>query len=235
MSGEFGSSISFAIRVPDFVAIAMKSLVDPADGEFLAVLHRLGPKTVPELGTATHVTATAVRHRLTRLQGAGLVVRELVRAGRGRPHYTYRVTTKGLRQLGDNYSELALILWREIRAIADPRVRELVTGRVREAMVSRFGQITGRSVGEKIVALREVMQARGYDVEDLATSQGLPILRENSCPYQELADEDRGICDLEQEVFQRVLGASVRLTSCCLDGGHCCDFEIHEEPALESH
>lgn len=211
----------------------MKTILDQSDTEFLGTLHRLGPKTVQEIGEAVGVTATAIRQRLSRLQGSELIVRELVRAGRGRPHYTYRVTTKGLRQLGDNYGDLALILWREIRAIDDDRVRGQITDRIRDALVARFGPMDGSTVQEKMRRLREVLLNRGYDV-DVVPGQ-LPILRENSCPYQELADEDRAICDLEQEVFQRVLGADVKLSSCCLDGHHCCDFEVRDVSAAGSH
>src|SRR5437660_1626524 len=65
-------------------------------------------------------------------------------------------------------------------------------------------------------------------VPEIGAGGALPILRENNCPYSELADGDRGICELEQEVFQRVLGADVKLSQCCLDGHHCCEFEVSQ-------
>lgn len=210
----------------------MKPILDQSDGDFLNTLHRLGPKTVQEIGEAVGVTATAIRQRLNRLQGAELVVRELVRAGRGRPHYTYRVTDKGLRQLGDNYGDLALILWREIRHISDPEIRNSITKRVREALVARLGRHGEGELKERLRRLSESLSARGYDVE-LGDENLLPVLRENNCPYQELAEEDRDICGLEREVFQEVLGAEVRLKHCCMDGHHCCEFEVSElSPAM---
>jgi predicted ArsR family transcriptional regulator len=81
--------------------------------------------------------------------------------------------------------------------------------------------------------LSKSLRERGYDVE-LGLSDSLPILRENNCPYQELAEEDRGICGLEREVFQEALGAEVKLTQCCLDGHHCCEFEIGSVSAAAS-
>ena len=53
----------------------------------------------------------------------------------------------------------------------------------------------------------------------------LPILRENNCPYLELASSDPAICELEKEVFRKVLGSEVELTQCCLDGHTCCEFQ----------
>jgi predicted ArsR family transcriptional regulator len=205
----------------------MRNVLEQSDGQFLDELHRLGPGTVQDIGTRLGVTATAIRLRLTRLQGFGFVVRQLVRKGRGRPHYIYKVTEKGLRQLGDNYGDLALILWREMTRISDPIVRREVTDRVRDALVARFGHVEGATIGERMRKLRDLLLDRGYDVE-LSQSGSLPVLRENNCPYQEIADQDRGICEMEQEVFQRVLGSDVKLATCCLDGHHCCEFSVSE-------
>ena len=203
----------------------MHKSLDHSDLDFLGHLHRLGSGTVQDLGTAIGVTATAIRQRLTRLEGAEMIARRLVRAARGRPHYVYEVTSKGLRQLGDNYGDLALILWREVQRIDDPVAKEKVVDGLRNAMVQRFGQIEGRTMDERMKRFRDSLVSHGYDVEVSHDGQ-FPVLRENSCPYQELADEDRGICDLEQEVFQQVLGGDVKLTQCCMDGHRCCEFEV---------
>jgi predicted ArsR family transcriptional regulator len=204
----------------------MKPELDLAERQFLEQLHRLGGGTVHEIGEAIGVTATAVRQRLVRLQGNGLVSRELERAGRGRPHHKYRVTEKGLRQLGDNYGDLAMILWREIQNLPESEVRDQLKARIRDALAARFGQAASAGLlSERLAQLRLAMSERGYDVE-LDTREGLPILRENNCPYLELAANDRGICELEQEVFEQVLGAPVRLAHCCQDSHHCCEFEV---------
>lgn len=204
-----------------------RTLLEQSDVEFLNELHRLGPKTVHDICDAVGVTATAVRQRLLRLQGNAFVARDLVRTGRGRPHFVYRVTETGLRQLGDNYGDLALILWREFRKIPDPAIRDGITNRIREALVARLGRFADGTLSERMRRLGESLTSRGYDVE--VGSEGvLPILRENNCPYQELAEEDRGICGLEREVFEQALGTSVRLSRCCMDGHHCCEFEAVE-------
>ena len=82
----------------------------------------------------------------------------------------------------------------------------------------------GGTLAERFGRLRSAMADLGYDVEtDL--SGDLPILRENNCPYLELASSDPSICELEQNVFRRVLGAEVALTQCCLEGHTCCEFQ----------
>jgi predicted ArsR family transcriptional regulator len=205
----------------------MRSTLDQADLEFLSTLKRIGAQTVQGIGDTLGVTATAVRQRLNRLQALEMVERRLVREGRGRPHHEYQLTEKARRELGENYGDLALILWREVQRFQDPVVRDAITNRVRDALVARLGHVEGETLTERLDQLRINMKTRGYDVEvgtgDVATST---VLRENACPYHELADQDRGICELEQEVFQKVLGADVRLSQCCLDGHHCCEFSV---------
>ena len=209
----------------------MKAALDSADSDFLSLLRRLGPKTVQELGEAMEVTATAVRQRLARLQAQGFVDRNIVREGRGRPYHRYEVTEKGLRELGDNYGDLAMILWRELQRIGDPVVRDLVLERIRESLIARIGRLDGETVVDRLEQLRSSLQSRGYDVE-VGQSSGLPVLRENICPYHELADQDRAICELEREVYRNVLKADISLARCCLDGHRCCEFTVAETPTV---
>src|SRR5690606_31326485 len=118
----------------------MKTPLDSNDRQFLEHLHRLESATVQEICSELGVTATAVRQRLVRLQGLGFVEREVVRAGRGRPHHAYRLTEEGLKELGDNYSELALILWQEVQQIEDVVVRSQILQRIQQVLVARYGQ-----------------------------------------------------------------------------------------------
>jgi predicted ArsR family transcriptional regulator len=206
----------------------MKAAIEPSDRQFLQRLHEIGGGTVQEVCADLGVTATAVRQRLVRLQGLEMVARELVRAGRGRPHHVYRVTQSGLCELGDNYAELAQILWREMNKIEEPAVRARVVSRIEDALVEQFGMLSSKApLSDRMRQMTSALRDRGFQVEMDKTGL-LPILRENSCPYYELASEDPAICELEQAVFRRVLGADVKLTQCCLDGHHCCEFQAVE-------
>lgn len=207
----------------------MKRTIDPNDRQFLDQLHRLASATVQEICAELGVTATAVRQRLLRLQGLEFVARELVRSGRGRPHHAYFVTEAGLRQLGDNYKDLALILWREVQQIEEPDVRQRIVNRIRDAFVDRYQQtVQGNSLNQRMAELQTTLADRGFDVEFDASGR-LPVLRENNCPYLELASSDPSICELEQTVYEQVVGGRVTLTQCCLDGHGCCEFEASEE------
>ena len=208
----------------------MKTILDSNDRQFLEVLHKLGSSTVQKICAEIDVTATSIRQRLSRLQVHGFIDRATVRKGRGRPHHCYQVTDAGLKELGDNYSDLATILWRELQSIKDSAIKTDVLRRVQDAFVQRYGNLVhGESLLERMEQLRSVMVEKGFDVE-IDLSGPLPIFRENNCPYHELASVDSRICQMEQEVFRSVLGVDVNLTQCCLDGHHCCEFEAVPEP-----
>ena len=205
----------------------MKAALEQDDERFLVDLARRGECTVQDLCAVNGVTATAVRQRLARLQSHGFVDRQTIRTARGRPYHTYQVTEQGRRQLGDNYSELARLLWSELHTIDEPDVRQRVTGRIRDAMVRQYGaNIHATGLADRFSAVEHRSFGRSRILRrGRFTRRMLPILRENHCPYHDLAQQDSGICELEQQVFEQVLGVPLTLTSCCRDGGHCCEFQ----------
>lgn len=202
--------------------------VDQSETKFLRTLQRVQPATVRELISETGVTATAVRHWLTRLGDLGLIGREAVKQTRGRPQHRYRLTDSGIRVLGDETPELAVLLWQEIQSIEDAEVRERLLARVKREFVERLGgfdQNETTNLAQRVESLRKRLESRGLMAE--VTLEGdLPVIREHSCPYHAVAQVDSAICDIEQEAFAEVLGTSVELSACRLDGHRCCEFQI---------
>jgi predicted ArsR family transcriptional regulator len=204
----------------------MKTTIDKKDRQFLDELHRLGGGTIQEICDDQGVTATAIRQRLSRLQGQALITRDAERFGRGRPRFVYHLTDAGHRALGENYSDLAMVLWNSIRNIEDDATRSLLLGNVQDEMIRRYGRsVVGKRISERFQELGQELGNRGFQVE-IDNSGDLPILRENSCPYWDLASTDPEICRLEQSVFEKILGTSVDLMKCSLDGENCCEFHV---------
>lgn len=186
---------------------------------------------IQQLVDAMGVTANAVRQRLNRLMADGLVRRRPVRQDRGRPFHLYSLTERAEQLLGNNYTDLAISLWGEIKQIKDPAVRRTLTRRVCDALVERFGaDVRGETLDRRLEGVKRVFADRGIDVE-IDRRGPLPILRENDCPYPDLAATDRSICALEKQVLARVLRSGVKLSRCRLDGHDCCEFEAREKPA----
>ncbi|HCP84927.1 MAG TPA: hypothetical protein DIT88_11045 [Planctomycetaceae bacterium] len=47
-----------------------------------------------------------------------------------------------------------------------------------------------------------------------------------ACPYPELAEQDPSVCSMERMLISEILGETVRLSQCRLDGGCDCTFEL---------
>ena len=185
---------------------------------------------VGELTELLGVTATAVRQRIERLLEMGLIEREKVVAGRGRPTFRYRLTVSGHRDAGANPAELADAMWREIVAIEDETIRNgllsAVAARLGQQFALQFGSDqTKDSVQERMQKLSEMMSARQM-VTEVTNSGELPVLDIGMCPFPTLTDasDDRAMCRLEEQMISEALGQPVHLSSCRLDGDDCCQF-----------
>jgi predicted ArsR family transcriptional regulator len=190
--------------------------------------------TVAELAAAFQVTPTAIRNRLTRLMGSGLVERKSEPAGRGRPHHTYQLSALAHKRLGQNYTDLALALWEEMmRSVEDPRLRRRVFQRVTDRLAELYrAQLTGDGWEGRLMQLGRLLHGRGIEAEVVVPEgTSAPVLRQYSCPYLELAEADATVCALERKMFEKVVGRALRLSSCRLDGDRACQFEGKPLPA----
>jgi predicted ArsR family transcriptional regulator len=205
----------------------MSTVTETSDATLLDLLRREGPMSVSQVAHATSVTATAVRQRLTRLMGQGLVDREVERMGRGRPSHRYSVSEKARRQAGSNYGDLAILLWDQIRSVKDPEVRRGLFQRIASAMAGLYrGQIRGATMAGRMESLRDLFAERSVPLQ-VDDNGKLPVLTVVDCPYPELAEKDRGICAVEKMLFAELLDAPVRLSKCRLEGHACCQFETN--------
>ncbi|MFK7818757.1 MAG: helix-turn-helix transcriptional regulator [Planctomycetaceae bacterium] len=213
------------------ITAVMNPKIEDRDRQFVRTLQGLGPVSVNELCEELGVTATSVRQRLNRLQAGGLVEREKISHGRGRPVHRYRVTDSGLQALGSNYGDLAVLLWSELTSIEHEPTREQVFSNLRRKMVDRFGGAGGDgSLTSRVQRLADSLGSAGVEVGVTVDADGgLPVLKGCSCPYPSISTKDDSICQLETEVFSAVLGADVELKTRCVDGHSCCEFAVSEK------
>lgn len=202
------------------------------DAALLELLRVESALEIGPLATALGVTATAVRQRLERLMKAGLVERRTVARPRGRPAHAYSLTAEGRRSGGDNFRDLAIVLWREIRGIREPAVRQGLLSRIGVSMANMYrGEIAGTDPAARLESVAEVLRRREVSC-DVDRGQGdLAVLTSYSCPYPDLAEQDRSICAAERLMLQDLVGAPVALSECRLDGSTCCRFTAGDPAA----
>ncbi|MBR9800738.1 MAG: helix-turn-helix transcriptional regulator [Rubinisphaera brasiliensis] len=203
----------------------MSDQLTPADREFLEELQTAGASTISRLCELQGVTTTAVRQRLSRLQAAGFVTREAIPTERGRPRHEYRVTPRGQKQLGDNYGELATILWSQLNEIQDDVLKQRIVSQVESVLIERYGKsVDAVTARDRLNQLQQALNDHGFHTQVDRESDQLTLMERN-CPYHDLAVKDRSICDLEQEVFSKIVGVPLQLSQRCVDGHTCCRFE----------
>jgi predicted ArsR family transcriptional regulator len=197
---------------------------ESSDKAMLDVLRRDGAVTISALVAEMGVTATAVRQRLQRLMGDGLIQRQAENKGRGRPNHRYSLTEKGERSAGTNFADMADVLWDEIKSVEDPEIRRGLLKRIAGRLAARYrNEVGGEALGDRMTALAGVMGQRDIPFRVEQTG-GLPVLSALACPYPELAMRDRSVCTMEKMMLSEILGENVRLSECRLDGATCCTF-----------
>jgi len=213
--------------------VAVSEATETSDLQILDLLRKQSALSVSQLISQTGVTATAVRQRLTRLLSQGLIEREALTGGRGRPSHKYKLTDLGRRSAGANFADLAVALWQEVREIKDQEIRRGLLKRLSKRMAESYAeQIHGDSVGERMESLAEMFTARQipFEVKQVPASaattneRSLPVLSAHACPYPALAEQDQSICAMERMMFSELLGENVKLASCRLNGDPCCTF-----------
>lgn len=204
----------------------IKGIQDTPAGNVIEILQRYGPLPIKDIEEHIGVTKTAVRQQLTSLMAEGLVSTRLVREGVGRPHYVYLLTGKARELFACYCDEVVLSLYEELIAEVGPsRVTHLLD-RVSHRLARRYdGQVPGSALADRVHGLAQSLDARGI-LTDLQTTDGGYVLKEYNCPYHELAQEHREICEMEQTMMAQVLAADVELTQCMMDGHHGCHFNV---------
>ena len=204
--------------------------VRSVDRELLDALRSGESMGIHELIERLGVTATAVRQRIERMLEGGLVEREKVVAGRGRPTYSYHLTLLGHRRAGADHAELADAMWHEILAIEDVELRKTLLDGIARRLGRRYRDQGGHrcesdSLEDRMHSLSQVLAGHRI-AADVVLRGNLPVLGFRACPHPDLASEAdrRAMCHLEEQMLSEALGSEVHLQSCRLDGDHCCQF-----------
>ena len=188
-----------------------------------------GRASIKDVAADLGVTASAVRLHLAQLQAGGAIHAEKVREGVGRPYHVYSLTPQAHDLFYKDYGDLARLLLEEVSESQGPDEMQDVLGRVGARLAEKYrDQVPGQDLAERVKAWAELLDQRGVTVEIQRIDDGF-ILREYGCLYQNVAAENRAICEMERQVMARLLGSGVRLTQCMMDGHRGCQFAVTSE------
>ena len=195
--------------------------------QVIEYLKRNGSATIKELEELLGITTNAVRQHLQALQADGYIERTRVSVGVGRPHHAYSISAKAHELFACHCDDLALTLLEEVFDLEGPERAEVLLGRVGNRLAQRYARsVRGEALQERVEQLADALYQRGVltdiDVED----ENVIVLHAYNCPYHELAQEHRSICEMDEAVMRQVLGSDVNLSACMMDGHRGCSFVV---------
>lgn len=195
--------------------------------QIVEYLQRQGSATIKELEDLLGVTTNAVRQHLTTLQGEGFIERHTVHAGVGRPHHAYFTTPKVQELFACQCDDLALTLLQEVFQLEGQERALVLLDRVGTRLASKYASTVRSSLlQERVGELAGTLNGNGVLSDARMKDDNTFELRTYNCPFHELAQEHREICEMDTNMMSKVLGSDVNLSACMLDGHAGCTFVV---------
>jgi predicted ArsR family transcriptional regulator len=200
--------------------------------DLLVRLRLEGPSSPEGLAAELGVSRTGVLQQLHALEAAGLVSRQAVRHGVGRPRHVYDVTEAAQDLFPTNYDGLANGLLAAIRAIGGEDMvagvfeerRRSTRDRIRQRMAERLP--AGATLADRARELAVIQDEQGYLAEAVIGADGVIRLVERNCAIHRVSSEHAAACQAELDLFRDVLGADVQRESHIAAGDRCCTYRI---------
>jgi len=179
----------------------------------LDLLKQHGQMDTKALAAEVGLTAMAVRLHLYELCEQKLI--DVMDDPRpvGRPAKLWRLTAEADRFFPDGHAELTVNLLRVMgETMGNKGMDRLLSARAEQQVEEYLGAMPKRaSLKRRVEALAKLRTQEGYMAEVLPQDDGSILLVENHCPICSAASACQGLCAMELEVFQRVLGAKTTI------------------------
>lgn len=189
-----------------------------------------GPSTARQLAERLGLTPAAIRRHLAALIGEGTLEARDQRVyghrGRGRPSKVFVITDSGRAEFHQAYDELAIAAMRRLVAVAGPEaMREVAQERV-AAIERRFLELRRQSPdAEPIEVLRQALTHDGYAPSVLPVASG-DQLCQHHCPVAHVAAEFPMLCEVETQLFSRLLDTHVQRIATIAHGDGVCTTHV---------
>jgi predicted ArsR family transcriptional regulator len=107
--------------------------------------------------------------------------------------------------------------------------------RVSGKLASKYAStVRSTALHQRVEELAGALSAQGILTDVVEQSGDLFILKTYNCPYHELAQEHREVCDMDQHMLRTVLGSDVSLSACMMDGHAGCSFVVAKTAGVEA-
>ncbi|AQP47355.1 transcriptional regulator [Tessaracoccus aquimaris] len=193
------------------------------------ILHD-GPQTARQLAERLDLTPAAIRRHLTGLLDEGILTSREERVygarGRGRPSKVFVLTDAGRAEFRQAYDALAIAALRRLSGEVGPNA-------VRELSVEQFACIEERFLRSReanpeqstIEALVQALEVDGYAPSVRPVHSGNQLLQHH-CPVAHVAAAFPVLCEVETQLFARLLGSHVQRLATIAHGDGVCTTHV---------
>lgn len=189
-----------------------------------------GPSTARELAGRLELTPAAIRRHLTALLADGTLVDSEQRVhgarGRGRPSKEFSLTDAGRSEFHHTYDALAIAAMRRLRDTAgEEAVREVAAERL-VGIEQRFHELRAQEPDRPAVEiLTASLAASGYSPVMRPVASGDQICQHH-CPVAHVAAEFPILCEVETDLFSRLLDSHVQRLATIAHGDGVCTTHV---------
>lgn len=189
-----------------------------------------GPQTARQLADRLELTPAAIRRHLTGLLDEGILASREERVygarGRGRPSKVFVITDAGRDEFRQAYDHLAIAALKRLGKDVGPHaVRELAEEQL-VCIEERFRACReAHPERPAIDALVEALEVDGYSPSVRPVHSGNQLLQHH-CPVARVAEEFPVLCEVETQLFARLLGSHVQRLATIAHGDGVCTTHV---------
>ena len=193
--------------------------------DILLYLKSQGSATLTEVAAALGMTKQGALRHLDSLQQEGMVTWGPRKAARGRPAHVYALAAKADGHFPQGHRELAHEL---VEFLPQDQVRAFFKRRAR-SLESEYGpRLRGLEFEARVAELARLASEHGHMAEVVQSEGGELEIRHHNCPIADVAAMSGHPCQVEQEMYRRLLGAPVKREGWIPDGTPSCNYIVKE-------
>lgn len=214
----------------------MTTIQEPSTKQgILQLLVKHGQISAQALAEHLGISPQAVRRHLKDLEEEGLIEREAVQVGIGRPNHLYSLSREGRDRLPERYNDFAVSLLNTLAQTVGPdQMGTILRKQWEQKALDYRKQVGGGPLAERVARLVELRRLEGYmaewhtvDVEGAAVGAPQYIITEYNCAISQIAESFPSVCGHELDMFEMALqGCRVQRTHWQANGEHRCGYLI---------
>ncbi len=201
--------------------------------EILLILKREGQSDLQTLAKRLHVSKMAVHKHAQELEERGMVQRVPVRGAMGRPRLALKLAPSATSIFPRAYAGVTCAALAYIEEkLGRKGVEEALRRRQTDTLAGYRGQVNAGTLAGRVHQLAELRDREGYMAEDRRSGSSKFEILEHNCPIIAIAENYWEACQVEKEMFRKVLDANVETTHRVVAGANVCRFLVSPKGKL---